>query len=467
MITNIRLSNFRAFQSAVNIRIRPITVLIGQNSAGKSSLIKFLLMLKQTLESKSDSFFVTEGEHVQLGTWSELRHTNTRSENQLDSYLRYRIGIVTSDIPDPLIHSLWQAVSRAQVVSTEGDKVRLNLEFAKQPVRKELPIAQFSISGRAHYGRNFDYGVHEVIGWWDNQTKNFRQRADTLKHKRFLRFAERTDSINKLLEGVASEPFLETLRQEFLRFRHLSAVREESGNVVLTGSPPPGNVGQRGQYAMPHLARILTDPRQRDAAEFIKAHAKAVAGVENLAVVRKTSALLKKIEARNPATRARCSIGDFGFGVSQCLPIFIQGAMHYPNQLLVVEQPESQLHPTAQLELGSFFANLWKQRQVPSIVETHSGNILLRLRKLISKGKIAPEDVSVAYFTIGKGSRPGRQRLDDLLEELVGTGEGRFPAVVVKNLDIKPDGSLGSKENGLPMEFFGADVLEAMEMGAS
>ena len=43
MITNIHLSNFRAIQSEVNVRLRPITVLIGKNSAGKSSLIKFLV----------------------------------------------------------------------------------------------------------------------------------------------------------------------------------------------------------------------------------------------------------------------------------------------------------------------------------------------------------------------------------------------------------------------------------------
>ena len=60
MITNIRLSNFRAFQSAVDVRLRPITVLIGKNSAGKSSLIKFLLILRQSLESQSDQFFVTD-----------------------------------------------------------------------------------------------------------------------------------------------------------------------------------------------------------------------------------------------------------------------------------------------------------------------------------------------------------------------------------------------------------------------
>jgi len=165
-------------------------------------------------------------------------------------------------------------------------------------------------------------------------------------------------------------------------------------------------------------------------------------------------------------TKAVCSLADFGFGVSQCLPIFVQGAMHHREQLLVVEQPEAQLHPTAQLELGSFFAELWTKRHVPSVIETHSPNILLRLRKLISKGELQASDVSVGYFYIGKGSRPRQQFLDEMVEKDVG-GErsGGFSAVVVRNLDINPDGSLGSEEQALPMEFFGADIKEALDFG--
>lgn len=112
------------------------------------------------------------------------------------------------------------------------------------------------------------------------------------------------------------------------------------------------------------------------------------------------------------------------------------------NTTLMVEQPEAQLHPTAQLEMGSYFADLWQQRQVASVIETHSDNILLRLRRLVALGELAPQDISVAYFSFEEDNR-------------------RMP--IVKNLDINPDGSL---EAGLPMEFFGADVIEGLQLGA-
>jgi predicted ATPase len=121
--------------------------------------------------------------------------------------------------------------------------------------------------------------------------------------------------------------------------------------------------------------------------------------------------------------------------------------MQVRGQLLLVEQPEAQLHPTAQLELGTFFAELWNEREVPTIIETHSANIILRLRKLISQGKLAPSDVSLAYFHVADVPQKRGKPLK---------------AVVVKNLDINPDGSL---EKGLPMEFFGADIQEALDFG--
>ena len=96
-----------------------------------------------------------------------------------------------------------------------------------------------------------------------------------------------------------------------------------------------------------------------------------------------------------------------------------------PQTTLMVEQPEAQLHPTAQLELGDFFAKLWKKRSVGSIIETHSGNILLRLRRLIARGDLPSQDVSIAFFTFDE--------------------ESNMPTV--KNLDINKDGSM---EAGCP-----------------
>lgn len=445
MITSVTLRNFRAFQDEVTVRIRPVTVLIGKNSAGKSSLIKFLLMLKQTLDSQSDRFFVTEGKEVQLGTWKELRHTSTRQAPFRDRYFQYSIEVETEDLPSSEIQQMWKIMSESGAVTTRGDRISVHLEFSRPPLRKESPSGRFLIEGRVSYGEKAKVGRHDVTGFLGKNTI-FHKSTRNLQTSGFLRFSKRSGSVTEIFQAATGEPFLDTLRYQFLSQRHLSPIREESQQVVQTGSPPPGFVGHKGEFAMPHLVRILAAAEKRDKANFIAHFASQVAKVENLKSRSEVARLLTDVKGTNVDTGATCLLADFGFGVSQCLPIFIQGAMHDPKQLLIVEQPEAQLHPTAQLEMGSFFAELWIKHKVPSLIETHSGNILLRLRNLVKQNVLRPCDISIAYFTI---------------EEVKRKGKPPFNAVAIKNLDINPDGSLAK---GLPMEFFGADVLEALRM---
>jgi len=437
MLKTISLANFRGFQEEISVRVRPITVLIGRNSAGKSSLIKFLQMLRQTLESQRDEFFVTNGKYVQLGHWLNLKNSCWRRLN-----FEYSIDIETSDIPAADVRQLWKNASDRGVITETGRQLRLSLDLTPSPVVRVSPVAKFNICGRVRYAKQFKSGRHTVTGDIDG-FEIFNKSTRNLENAGFLRFSRRTDSLNDLIESVAAEQFLDRLRYEFTSIRHLSPIREESLRVIEAGNPPPRDVGDRGEYAIPHLARIFNDNSQQDKANFIARFAALVADLDELSFKSRIASLSTQVKARNKRTQAVSYLADFGFGVSQCLPLFIQGVMHDPHQLLLVEQPEAQLHPTAQLELGSFFAALWNERKVPTLIETHSANVLLRLRRLVREEQIKPDEITVAYFTVEDRAR--------------GT------VVAVKNLDIQADGSL---EKGLPMEFFGADVIESIEMGA-
>ena len=56
MLSELKISNFRLFDTWVHIRFRPITILIGRNSSGKSTAIKFLLMLQQSVMAIDSQF---------------------------------------------------------------------------------------------------------------------------------------------------------------------------------------------------------------------------------------------------------------------------------------------------------------------------------------------------------------------------------------------------------------------------
>ena len=50
-ITKIAVKGFKSIAEECEIDIRPLTILAGANSSGKSSIMQPLLMLKQTLEA--------------------------------------------------------------------------------------------------------------------------------------------------------------------------------------------------------------------------------------------------------------------------------------------------------------------------------------------------------------------------------------------------------------------------------
>ena len=94
-------------------------------------------------------------------------------------------------------------------------------------------------------------------------------------------------------------------------------------------------------------------------------------------------------------------ITDVGFGISQILPIVVQGFFASNNTLTMIEQPEVHLHPKMQADLADLFIDMIKtkgKKQKVFFIETHSEYLLKRLRRRISEGKkqnIQNEDVSI------------------------------------------------------------------------
>ncbi len=75
MLTELTIENFRAFDRAATLRLRPITVLIGRNIAASLRSSSFLLMLQQSLGAHGADFLCPEGERVHLGAFSDLKNS--------------------------------------------------------------------------------------------------------------------------------------------------------------------------------------------------------------------------------------------------------------------------------------------------------------------------------------------------------------------------------------------------------
>ena len=94
---------------------------------------------------------------------------------------------------------------------------------------------------------------------------------------------------------------------------------------------------------------------------------------------------------------AKVDLIHMGYGLSQILPIIVQGLMTPRGGTFVVVDPEVHLHPQVQGILVDFFIEL-VERGRKVVVETHSDHIVTRLRRRIAERKVSPEkDVNLCY----------------------------------------------------------------------
>ena len=104
------------------------------------------------------------------------------------------------------------------------------------------------------------------------------------------------------------------------------------------------------------------------------------------------------------------NIVDAGYGISQSLPILVdvlaeepsfsggRGRIHRRGRSFLLQQPEVHLHPRGQAELASLFIESYTKRGDWFLIETHSDYIVDRVRIAVRKQMLKADDVSILYF---------------------------------------------------------------------
>ena len=83
----LRLRNYRCFDDTGDINLKPITLLLGANSSGKSSFIKFFPLMQQSLETRVNGLFLWDGQYVDFKNFK-----NTVRNGEGDITIDYTIG---------------------------------------------------------------------------------------------------------------------------------------------------------------------------------------------------------------------------------------------------------------------------------------------------------------------------------------------------------------------------------------
>ena len=150
MLREYRLTNFKAFGETVTIPIRPLTLIFGANSSGKSSIFQSLLLLKQTLEEAKNpnTALLPKGSLVDLGTYRDFVHQHETERN-------FEVGALFDDAEGANLnvefHSDKKLKNPGQVITLRGYSDRNRNE------------ARHAISWSLKLFRRNDKGAFETI----------------------------------------------------------------------------------------------------------------------------------------------------------------------------------------------------------------------------------------------------------------------------------------------------------------
>ena len=122
---------------------------------------------------------------------------------------------------------------------------------------------------------------------------------------------------------------------------------------------------------------------------------------------------------------------NVGFGITYVLPVIVAILKAKPNDLVIIENPESHLHPAGQSKIAELCA-IASANGVQIIIETHSDHFLNGIRIATKKGILTPEQSKVYYF------RKDKDELETKIDEINIDTEGgidRYPKGFFDQMD--------------------------------
>ena len=92
---------------------------------------------------------------------------------------------------------------------------------------------------------------------------------------------------------------------------------------------------------------------------------------------------------------------NVGFGILYVLPLIVELLISGEDSLLLIENPESHLHPKGQTMIARLIS-LAANHGCQIICESHSDHIINGVRVAIKNGQISNEKVGVSFFSKNK-----------------------------------------------------------------
>ncbi|MDE0579040.1 MAG: AAA family ATPase [bacterium] len=416
---SITVKNYRCFGEKQTAILAPITLLVGENSTGKTSLMAMVRALwDASIDERVPNF---KEEPYDLGSFDEIIH-RTGGRGSIEEHFTAGFGINDQ-------HEMTYDVE---------------IEFGSQQAAP-VPIRRRISRGSYWIDQSFDdHGGYCIIagsqnGKWSynpsDVDKSLLEHAPInviLNHARLLMAFHRArdENISRASTFDSIEDSPEMSEEDYSRLVDLLHMfpyrRHYRGNPnsserpfasAPTRSQPrrtynPARVvpDAEGDYAPMYLAWLaLHEPKIWEKIKGQLEEFGRLSGLFNDIRVRRlgtTAADPFQVQVRKFDGRRKGpfrNLVDVGYGVSQALPLIVELLRDDSSEMLLLQQPEVHLHPSAAAALGTLFGTFVtksRARERRLLVETHSDAIIDRVRISVREGLagIRPEDVSILYF---------------------------------------------------------------------
>lgn len=381
MFSRLRLVNFKAWLDTADITLRPLTMLLGTNSSGKSSLIQSLLLLKQTARSPDRTVHLNLGgdelnDLFNFGSFEDLLNQSAGSP---------RLFSIEFDFDNRGASRIHKGSFECSYGQTSSGSV------AVQALTLKAEGRQFKAIRR-------EKGAFSIVVD-DEQLP--RAKGRNYAPERSIAFS--ADAIAVLdKEGQLLEDISLAIRQELDRTIYLGPLRRKPERDYPWNKSKPGDVGSDGRGAVDALlaSALLRGDEQNYVVDGVSRWLRHMGVADKLEV--RQQGRSNRYELIVHRDGVACNLRDVGIGISQVLPVLVVSYFAPKGSTILLEEPEIHLHPLAQSVLAELFVDVSRERGVQFIVETHSEHLFRRMQTLIAKQKTSATDAAM-YFVKRNG----------------------------------------------------------------
>ena len=379
------LTDVRCFAGEQRARLRPITLLVGENSTGKTTFLGCYNMLLQLFVWPPFHALAPDfnREPFSMGSFGDIVRTKRSSQQRIR---KFGIGL-------KLIPVMGKNVGPYSVNFTF-------MEHGYQPAIKNIRY-EFGKSSFLELTPkdNGAWNAAAPFGAWEIRTP--LTNSSPFFHPDMWSNVPLNSESHNGHDAVEILDFMSYMRDYLVsNFPNIVSFAPLRSKPKRTYDPVQEVVSPEGVHVpmlMMRLDRTKDDgwkPLHRRLSAF-----GAESGMFSDIRVRRLGKQMSdpfqlQVKARSEAP---ANIMDVGYGVSQSLPILVDIHSH-TDSLFLLQQPEVHLHPRAQAELATVFAASARENGNSFMIETHSDHIVDRMRILVRQGKIPAEDVSILYF---------------------------------------------------------------------